>query len=137
LQYLEQKKHDAAYQAWRNATSLKSTHAVAWSNMVIMLDSIGKRELAEKVGKEALIHLPNEAGLHFNLANTLGKLKHFSRAEQHFLKASQLDPQNAKYHANLGKIKNNFSLLKKVFNYLFCLGIYRCALPPLEKILTS
>lgn len=104
FQYLEQKKHDAAYEAWRNATSLKATHAVAWSNMVIMLDSIGRRELAEDVGREALTHLPNEAGLHFNLANTLGKLKQFSQAERHFLKATQLDTQNAKYHANLGAL---------------------------------
>jgi protein O-mannosyl-transferase len=103
---LEQKKHDAAYEAWRNATDLKATHAVAWSNMMIMLDSIGRKEMAEKVGKEALNHLPNEAGLHFNLANTLGKLKQFARAEKHFLKATELDSQNAKYHANLGMLFN-------------------------------
>jgi protein O-mannosyl-transferase len=71
-----------------------------------MLDSIGRRELAEDVGREALTHLPYEAGLHFNLANTLGKLKQFSQAERHFLKATQLDTQNAKYHANLGKIES-------------------------------
>jgi hypothetical protein len=40
-QYLDQQRYDDAYKAWRNAAALKPTHTVAWSNMIIMLDSIG------------------------------------------------------------------------------------------------
>lgn len=54
------------------------------------------------MGEEALQALPNEPGLHFNLANTLGKVRQFERAEHHFLRATALEPANAKYHANLG-----------------------------------
>jgi Flp pilus assembly protein TadD len=63
----------------------------------------GDRSRAEIVGEEALQALPNEPGLHFNLANTLGKVRQFERAEHHFLRATALEPANAKYHANLGK----------------------------------
>ncbi|KAJ4428113.1 hypothetical protein ANN_24127 [Periplaneta americana] len=38
--YLDQQRYEDAYRAWRNATTLKPTHTVAWSNMIIMLDSI-------------------------------------------------------------------------------------------------
>lgn len=101
--------------------------------MVIMLDSIGRRELAEDVGREALTHLPNEAGLHFNLANTLGKLKQFSQAERHFLKATQLDTQNAKYHANLGAL-NIFLILIQMLLINLCCAYFRRFVSPMEEI---
>lgn len=47
-------------------------------------------------------HLPNEPALHFNLANTLGKLNRYQESESHFLMATNLDPTNANYWANLG-----------------------------------
>ncbi|XP_054708383.1 protein O-mannosyl-transferase TMTC4-like [Uloborus diversus] len=100
--YLEQGRYDDAYRAWRNATSLQLSHLVAWNNMVIMLDSIGDLEKAEAVGREALRHLPFEASVHFNLANTLGKAGKYVESEEHFLKAIELHKNNPTYHANLG-----------------------------------
>lgn len=47
-------------------------------------------------------HLPSEPALHFNLANTLGKLSRYEESESHFLLATNLDPGNANYWANLG-----------------------------------
>jgi len=43
--YLDQKRYDEAYAAWRNATRQRPTHAIAWNNMIVMLDNIGKQLL--------------------------------------------------------------------------------------------
>lgn len=117
--------------AWKQATSLKPTHSVAWNNMIVMLDSMGLFNLnltisveiiitnlvkpyqiclvlgewdkAQSLASEALAILPNDSALHFNLANTLGKKGHYENAEQHFLKAIQLKDKQALYHTNLGE----------------------------------
>ncbi|KAK7870176.1 hypothetical protein R5R35_012732 [Gryllus longicercus] len=96
--YLDQKQYDRAYQAWRNATRLKSTHALAWSNMIIMLDNIA---------------LPSDAALHFNLANTLGKAGRFAEAEKHFIAAISFDRSNAVYHTNLGVLYHRWKKYNK------------------------
>lgn len=78
--------------------------------MIVMLDSIGELKRAENVAKKALSIMPNEPSLHFNMANTLGKLNKFSESEKHFLTAIQLKQKTndtklmALYHANLGII---------------------------------
>ncbi|XP_063224362.1 protein O-mannosyl-transferase TMTC4-like isoform X2 [Bacillus rossius redtenbacheri] len=101
-QYLEQRRYDDALLAWTNATALKPTHTVAWNNMVIMLDNIGRGEQAELVAQRALERLPAEPSLHFNLANVLGKSGRFAEAERHFAEAVAADPRNPVYHTNLG-----------------------------------
>lgn len=100
--YLEKGDHNAALATWTNATSLKPSLAVAWTNMLILLDSQGLYQPAIEVADKALRHLPNEPALHFNLANTLGKLSRYEESESHFLVATNLDPSNANYWANLG-----------------------------------
>nr|XP_053627022.1 protein O-mannosyl-transferase TMTC4-like isoform X2 [Cherax quadricarinatus] len=100
--YLEKGDHTAALATWTNATSLKPSLAVAWTNMLILLDSQGLYQPAIEVADKALRHLPNEPALHFNLANTLGKLNRYEESESHFLQATNLDPSNANYWANLG-----------------------------------
>lgn len=64
---------------------------------------LGDLVKAEAVAREALQHLPSEASLHFNLANTLGKAGKYIESERHFLKAIELNDQNPTYHTNLGK----------------------------------
>lgn len=66
--------------------------------------SSGEREKAVDVGMEALSVLPTEPTVHFNLANTLGKLKRYREAESHFKEAIRLKPDQAVYHVNLGRI---------------------------------
>ncbi|XP_047494234.1 protein O-mannosyl-transferase TMTC4-like [Penaeus chinensis] len=100
--YLEKGDHSAALATWTNATSLKPSLAVAWTNMLILLDSQGLYQSAIDVADKALRHLPSEPALHFNLANTLGKLSRYEESESHFLLATNLDPGNANYWANLG-----------------------------------
>ncbi|XP_045129547.1 protein O-mannosyl-transferase TMTC4-like isoform X4 [Portunus trituberculatus] len=100
--YLEKGDHQAALATWTNATTLKPSLAVAWTNMLILLDSQGLYQPAIDIADQALKHLPNEPALHFNLANTLGKLNRYQESESHFLLATTLDPSNANYWANLG-----------------------------------
>ncbi|KAK7085136.1 Protein O-mannosyl-transferase tmtc4 [Halocaridina rubra] len=100
--YLEKGDHTAALATWTNATTLKPSLAVAWTNMLILLDSQGLYQPALEVADKALKYLPNEPALHFNLANTLGKLSRYEESESHFLLATNLDPGNANYWANLG-----------------------------------
>ncbi|KFM66102.1 Transmembrane and TPR repeat-containing protein 4, partial [Stegodyphus mimosarum] len=63
---------------------------------------VGHLSKAESVAREALHHLPLEASLHFNLANTLGKAGKYSESEKHFLTAIQINSSNPTYHTNLG-----------------------------------
>ena len=65
---------------------------------------VGEHEKAVDVGMDALAVLPTEPAVHFNLANTLGKLKQYREAERHFKEAIRLKPDQAVYHVNLGMI---------------------------------
>lgn len=70
--------------------------------IVILFYFKGNLMDAKLVAYEALSVLPDDPGLHFNLANTLGKMSLFQSAEEHFKKAILLAPNNAVYHSNLG-----------------------------------
>ncbi|ESO96049.1 hypothetical protein LOTGIDRAFT_116230, partial [Lottia gigantea] len=111
--YLELKQHQAAIQAWRNATILKPTHVNAWTNTLILLDNIGELKLAENVGKEALKVLPREHQVLFNLANIYGKLEKYTESEQFFLLALKEDQNNAKYHLNIGVLYHRWGKYDK------------------------
>lgn len=100
--YLDLKMHEKALKAFQNAVKQKPTFSIAWNNMVIMLENLGNLMDAKSVAHEALSVLPDDPGLHFNLANTLGKMSLFPSAEEHFKKALKLAPNNAIYHSNLG-----------------------------------
>lgn len=65
---------------------------------------VGKYEEAESTAMEALYILPTDAGIHFNLANSLGKLSRFSEAEKHFKIAIELNPNQGLYYVNLGNL---------------------------------
>lgn len=56
------------------------------------------------LGKVALMYNPKSPALHFSLANTLGKLQQFDKAEKHFLEALNFSPYNPLYHSNLGNL---------------------------------
>ena len=64
--------------------------------------------------------LPNEPALHFNLANTLGKLNRYKDSESHFLLATSLDPNNGNYWANLGVLYHRwrkYDLAEKTYRH--------------------
>lgn len=90
--------------AWKIATDQKYTHHQAWTNMIILHDNLGQSEEALKIAEKALMYIPEDAAIHFNLGNILGKKKFFERAEFHFKKALLLDSKNSVYYTNLGKV---------------------------------
>lgn len=65
---------------------------------------LGEHEKAVDIAMEALSVLPVEPTVHFNLANTLGKMKRYREAESHFKEAIRLKPNQAMYYVNLGKL---------------------------------
>jgi tetratricopeptide (TPR) repeat protein len=85
------------------AVLYRPTHVAAWSNTLVLLDSMRDYEKVLELGTTALIHNPKSPALHFSIANTLGKVQQFEKAEGHFLEAINLNPGNALYHSNLGK----------------------------------
>lgn len=105
-------KNDESLKAWEMAVSYRPTHIAAWSNMLVLLDSMKEYDKVLDLSKTALMHNPKSAALHFSLANTLGKLQKFEKAESHFIEALNLNKNNALYYSNLGKCQ----ALKKYFD---------------------
>lgn len=85
------------------AVLYRPKHIAAWSNTLVLLDSMKKYDEVLELGQTALIYNPKAAVLHFSIANTLGKLQKFEKAEGHFLEAISLNKNNALYYSNLGK----------------------------------
>ncbi|CAK9832241.1 Protein O-mannosyl-transferase TMTC4 [Anthophora retusa] len=107
--YLEQKDYDKALRAWESATRQRNTHSKAWINTILLLDNLGKREDGLKVGYQALQFLPNDAFIHFNIANILGKTGNFDKAEVHFKNAISGNPTNAMFYTNLGVLYHRWN----------------------------
>lgn len=103
-QYLDLKRNKEALKAWQMAMLYRPTHTAAWSNTLVLLDSMRKYDEVLELGKTALFHNPTSPALHFSIANTLGKLQQFEKAEKHFLEAINLSSKNALYYSNLGKL---------------------------------
>lgn len=97
------KRNEEALKAWVKAVYFRQTHTAAWSNMLVLLDSLKRYDKALQIGNTALMYNPMSAALHFSIANTLGKVQDFEKAEKHFLEALNLNPNNALYYSNLGK----------------------------------
>lgn len=108
LQYLDLKRNDDALKAWEMAVSYRPTHTAAWSNTLVLLDSMQKYNEALDLGRIALTNNPKSPALHFSIANTLGKLQQFEKAEKHFLEALNFNPYNALYYSNLGEKRSVF-----------------------------
>lgn len=103
FQYVEQGRFSEALQSWTIAIDQKPIHAKAWTNIMILFDNADNCGKAVEHGKKALSFIKDDAGLHFTLANCLGKLERFEDAETHFHEAIRLSPHSANYWANLGK----------------------------------
>lgn len=106
--------------AWEKAVSYKPSHTAAWSNTLVLLDSTRKYDDVLRLGRKALMYNPKSPTLHFSIANTLGKMQQFEKAEKHFLEALHLSPLNALYYSNLGTPL----FLYFVFTVIFCFLTY-------------
>nr|XP_012149075.1 PREDICTED: transmembrane and TPR repeat-containing protein 4-like isoform X2 [Megachile rotundata] len=106
--YLEQKSYNKALKAWESATRQRKTHRRAWTNMILLLDDLGMREEALKVAHQALRFLPDDASIHFNIANILGVLYHrwnrFREAEYMYKQALEIKPELNSARNNLRKL---------------------------------
>ncbi|XP_033325456.2 protein O-mannosyl-transferase TMTC4 isoform X1 [Megalopta genalis] len=109
--YLEQKNYDKALKAWESATKQRKNHRRAWTNMILLLDDLGKRNDALNIAYRALDFLPDDASIHFNIANILGKVGNFVEAEVYFKKAISKDPTNSMFYTNLGVLYHRWNKL--------------------------
>ncbi|KAK9712180.1 hypothetical protein QE152_g25014 [Popillia japonica] len=109
--YLDLKRNDEALRAWEKAVQYKPTHIAAWSNTLVLLDSLQFYQKVLDLGNVALMHNPKSPALHFSIANTLGKLHQFDKAEKHFLEALNFKPDNAVYYSNLGVLYHRWGKL--------------------------
>lgn len=100
---MDRKEDEKALASWQKAVQYKPTHTAAWSNTLVLLDTLKEYDRVIKLGKEALNHNRNSAALYFCMANTLGKVQRFDEAELHFQRAIQLNTNNGLYYSNFGK----------------------------------
>ena len=56
------------------------------------------------MAKTGLKHVPDNAQLMFSLANVYGKLTKYAESEEYFNAVLKVQPSNAKFHANKGKL---------------------------------
>lgn len=102
VKFMEQKEFMKALEVWSKAISQKTTHRRAWANSIRLLDDIGLSQKALDKGKEALKLFPDDASIHLNIANILGKLGSFLEAEIEFKISINLDRHNPLIYTNLG-----------------------------------
>ncbi|KOX77837.1 Transmembrane and TPR repeat-containing protein 4 [Melipona quadrifasciata] len=114
--YLEQKNYDKALKAWESATKQRSTHRRAWTNMILLLDDLRMRDNALKIGNQALQYLPDDASIHFNIANILGKAGNFVEAEVYFKNAISRNSKDAMFYTNLGVLYHRWKKFNEAEN---------------------
>lgn len=110
---MEQKNYDKALKAWESATKQRNTHRRAWTNMVLLLDDLGMRKDALKIANQALRYIPDDASIHFNIANILGKAGNFVEAEAYFKNAISRNPKDAMFYTNLGVLYHRWNKLNE------------------------
>ncbi|KAM3966715.1 LOW QUALITY PROTEIN: protein O-mannosyl-transferase Tmtc4 [Aphomia sociella] len=102
--YLSMNKVQNAIENWTRAIHLNSKHALAWINLLALLDNTGNLERAKEFIPEALQELPEAPAVIFAIANIYGKMERYTEAEECFLKAIKLfgGRVQAIHYANLG-----------------------------------
>ena len=76
------------------------------------------REEALNTAHQALKFLPDDASIHFNIANILGKAGNFIEAEVHFRSAISKNPTDSMYYTNLGKFRSFAELHNACVSFL-------------------
>ncbi|XP_049887602.1 protein O-mannosyl-transferase TMTC4-like [Pectinophora gossypiella] len=102
--YIEMNKTEEALQHLHRAVKLNSTHVLAWTNLLALLDNTGQLERSLEYIPKALMMLPDSPPVNFAIANIYGKMDRFADAEKHFKKSITLfdGKVQALYYANLG-----------------------------------
>ncbi|XP_059049134.1 protein O-mannosyl-transferase TMTC4-like isoform X2 [Achroia grisella] len=102
--YLSMNRKENAVESWMQAIYLHSKHALAWINLLALLDNTGNLEKAKALIPKAVAELPESAPVNFAIANIYGKMERYTEAEQYFLKAIKIfgDRVQAIHYTNLG-----------------------------------
>jgi len=99
--YLKTGQMLEAEQRLRNAASLGRT--LAWGNLVLLLEEMGRDEEAHDAALKAVDTFPDNADLHFHLANSHGKRGEFVEGERAYKSAIKTAAMpRAVYYGNLG-----------------------------------
>ncbi len=113
-----QRKFQEAEPALRTAISLRPTETNFYTTLTALLNSTSRYDESIEIGVTGLIHDPNHANLHNNLALAFLFLQNPLMAEEHALKALELNSQDAKHHQVMGMVsisKRNFR--KAIFSF--------------------
>mgnify|MGYP001265785958 CR=1 FL=1 len=108
-----QGKLEEARKCYQNLISQGLKNHMVFTNLAIILQSLGKYEEAEILLRKAIELKPNLAEAHFNLGNVLTKLGRIKEAELPTRKAIELKPNFVEAHANLGSILSNQKRLEE------------------------
>jgi tetratricopeptide (TPR) repeat protein len=118
MQALQEKRFDAAVEAFVKASEIDAKQHVVWAHLAdAYIGQAGTKTGAEQdalmakglemFGK-ALELKPDEAAYHNNYALALARAKKFPEAQAELQKAAQIDPPNAgRYYYNLGALLVN------------------------------
>lgn len=107
--YIDMKNSSMAMKYWKETLAIDPMHGRAWSNILAYFDNKGLAEEILKYSEAALKYVPNDASILFSRANAFGKLGNFNESESLFLRAIQLKPTSAVFHANLGVLYHRFN----------------------------
>ena len=110
--YLKQGRLGEAEERLRKAA--EKGHMLAWGNLVLLLEDLGRQEESHNTAVQAVKLFPSSPELRFHLANSLGKRGQQEEAEQNYLATLSLAPRpKAGYHANLGVLYHRWGKLQE------------------------
>ena len=116
--YLKTKDFQKAVETFEKAIEQNSEHFSAHTNLVILLDDLGKYEEAEFKAKQALKVFPDKADFYFHLANIYGKVNKFQHAENLYQKAIELSHAKVPiYFVNFGVLYHRWKKFKEARKY--------------------
>lgn len=107
--YIDMHNSSMALKFWKQTLAIDPMHSRAWSNILAYFDNTGLAEEILNYSEQALKYVPNDASILFSRANAFGKLGKFYESESLFLRAIQLKPESALFHANLGVLYHRFN----------------------------
>ncbi|KAH9416126.1 Protein O-mannosyl-transferase tmtc4 [Dermatophagoides pteronyssinus] len=100
--YIKQKRFKEAENSFNRAIELNSKFVKAWHNLILLKQNEKSYDQAYELARKALIELPDDDSLYFLIGNICGQyLQKYQEAEQYFLKAIRLKPENPSYLNNL------------------------------------
>jgi len=126
-----------AEQRLRNAAS--RGHTLAWGNLMLLLEEMGRDEEAHEAALKSVDTFPDNADMHFHLANSHGKRGEFAEGERFYKSAIKIAAMpKAVFHSNLGVLYHRWGKTDRaILSYKAALRInpnFRSAVENLGKL---